>query len=110
MPNMMMICMTSNEDPKNGFNLSFDKNATSGFQGLLDFARTGLIESEFVNLVASDEFPAAVEGTRGLPVEQRRWLLSAALPATLYACGCELSYSSNSTSPHANTITLPDLP
>lgn len=110
MPNMKMICMTSNENPNNGFNMRFDENATGGFESLLGFARAGLTESEFVHLVASDEFPAAVKGTRELPIEQRRWLLTAALPAILYACGCEVGYSSDPTLLHANTYILPDLP
>lgn len=110
MPTVKMICMTSNENPKNGFNFCFDENATGGFEGLLGFALAGLTESEFVHLVASDEFPAAVKGTQGFPVEQRRWLLTAALPAILYACGCEVGYSSDPTLLHANTYILPDLP
>ncbi|EHP92279.1 hypothetical protein MetexDRAFT_2846 [Methylorubrum extorquens DSM 13060] len=110
MPTMTIICMTSNENPDNGFNMCFNENATGGFQSLLDFARAGLTKNEFANLVTSDEFPAAVEGTEGLPIEQRRWLLKAALPAVLYACGCKPSDDSNSTPAHANTITLPDLP
>lgn len=109
-PNMTMICMTSHENPENGFNMCFNENATGGFQSLLDFARAGLTKNEFANLVASDEFPAAVEGTEGLPIEQRRWLLKAALPAVLYACGCKSGDDSNSTPAHANTINLPDLP
>ena len=110
MSNMKMICMTSNENTEYGFNICFDENATGGFESLLGFARLGLTESEFVRLVASDEFPAAVEGTQGLPTAQRRWLLTAALPAILRAWGFEVGHSSDSTSPHANTYILPDLP
>lgn len=110
MPTMKMICVTSNENPENGFNFCFNENATGGFEGLLDFARAGLTENEFVDLAASDEFPAAVKGTQGFPVEQRRWLLTAALPAILHARGCEVGYSSDPTLLHANTYILPDLP
>ncbi|MFJ7441419.1 hypothetical protein ACIQW5_27735 [Methylorubrum thiocyanatum] len=110
MPTMKMICMTSNENPNNGFNFCFDENATGGFAGLLGFARVGLTESEFVHLVASDEFPKAVEGTQGFPVEQRRWLLTAALPVIMLAWGCEASYSSDPTLLHETTYILPELP
>ncbi|MEN3230392.1 hypothetical protein PUR21_22640 [Methylorubrum rhodesianum] len=102
--------MTSSEAPDNGFNMCFKEDATGGFQSLLDFARAGLTKNEFANLIASDEFPAAVEGTEGLPIEQRRWLLKAALPAVLYVFGCKPADDFNSTPAHANTVTLRDLP
>lgn len=106
--NVRMFRQKGEYEPES-MTLSYDTDATGGYFGLQDFARIGMSDDDFAKLVVSNKFPSAIESTRSLPVEHRRWLLDDALPAIVCAFGFEPFDEQDPAVPHRGTFHLPDL-
>lgn len=82
---------------------------TSGYKTLREIALTEISEEEFEKLVSSPDFPEPIEGTRELPLEQRRWHLYKALPPITAACGGTVTYLEHPGTLAPGVVTFRDL-